>query len=134
MAVNIYFKKGHIELQEEADNKLLIISASGKLTKDDYKHFVPKIEELIRKFGKIRVVFEMRDFHGWDAGALWEDIKFDIRHFSDIESLALVGNKKWEKGMSVFCKPFTKARIKYFDLTELYKAYEWIKTESGVTA
>ena len=123
-----------IELQEEAGSKLLIIRASGKLTKDDYKLFVPKVEELIRQFGKIRVMFEMRDFHGWDAGALWEDFKFDIRHFSDIESLALVGDKKWEKGMSIFCKPFTKARIKYFDLAEIHKAYEWIRAGLGVTA
>jgi len=116
-----------IYFQEEAGGKLLIISVSGKLTREDYKSFVPKVEELILKFGRIRVVFEMRDFHGWDAGALWEDIKFDIRHFSDIESLALVGDKKWEKGMSIFCRPFTKAQIKYFDLTEIYKAYEWIR-------
>jgi hypothetical protein len=116
-----------IDFQEEAGGMLLIISVTGKLTREDYKSFVPKVEELIRKFGKIRVVFEMRDFHGWDAGALWEDIKFDIRHFSDIESLALVGDKKWEKGMNIFCKPFTKAQIKYFDLTEIYKAYEWIR-------
>jgi len=116
-----------IEFHEEFDGKLLIISVTGKLTRNDYKNFVPKVEELILKFGKIRVVFEMRDFHGWDAGALWEDIKFDIKHFSDIESLALVGDNKLEKGMSIFCKPFTKARIKYFDLTEIYKAYEWIR-------
>lgn len=116
-----------IDFQEEASGQLLIISVSGKLTREDYKSFVPKVEELIRKFGRIRVVFEMRDFHGWDAGALWEDIKFDIRHFSDIESLAFVGDKKWEKGMSIFCRPFTKAQIKYFDLTEIYKAYEWIR-------
>ena len=116
-----------IELHEEIGGKILIISVSGKLTREDYKSFVPKVEELIRKFGKISIVFEMRDFHGWDATALWEDIKFDIRHFSDIESLALVGDKKWEKGMSIFCKPFTKAQIKYFDLTEIYKAYEWIR-------
>lgn len=116
-----------IELNEEAGGKLLIISVTGKLTREDYKFLIPKVEELILKSGKIRVVFEMRDFHGWDAGALWEDIKFDIRHFSDIESLALVGDKKWEKGMSIFCKPFTKAQIKYFDLTEIYKAYEWIR-------
>jgi hypothetical protein len=116
-----------IELHEEVGGKLLIISVTAKLTREDYKSFVPKVEELILKFGKIRVVFEMRDFHGWDASALWEDIKFDIRHFSDIESLALVGDKKWEKGMSIFCKPFTKAQIKYFDLTEIYKAYEWIR-------
>jgi len=121
-----------IEIQEEAGGKLLIISVTGKLTGDDYKSFVPKVEELILKFGKIRMVLEMRDFHGWDTGALWEDIKFDIRHFSDIESLALVGDKKWEKGMSIFCKPFTKAQIKYFDLTEIYKAYEWIR--AGVVA
>jgi len=30
----------------------------------------------------------MTGFHGWDAGALWEDIKFDIKHFGDIERLA----------------------------------------------
>jgi hypothetical protein len=116
-----------IELHEEYGGKILTISVTGKLTRDDYKSFVPKVEELILKFIKIRMVLEMRDFHGWDAGAFWEDIKFDIRHFSDIESLALVGDKKWEKGMSIFCKPFTKARIKYFDLTEIYKAYEWIR-------
>jgi len=123
-----------IELNEEIGGKLLIISVTGKLTRKDYKSFIPKVEKLILKFGKIRILFEMRDFQGWDTGALWEDIKFDIRHFSDIEYLALVGDKKWEKGMSIFCKPFTKARIQYFDLTELYKAYEWIKAESGVTA
>ena len=116
-----------IEFQEEVGGKLLIISVTGMLTGEYYKSFVPKVEELIQKFGKIRIVFEMRDFRGWDAGALWEDIKFNIRHFSGIESLALVGDKKWEKGMSIFCKPFTKARIKYFDLTEIYKAYEWIR-------
>ena len=116
-----------IKLNEEVGGKILIIGVTGKLSREDYKSFVPKVEELILKFGKIRIVFEMRDFHGWEANALWEDIKFDIRHFSDIESLALVGDKKWEKGMSIFCKPFTKAQIKYFDLTEIYKAYEWIR-------
>jgi len=116
-----------VELLEENGGKILIISVTGKLRREDYKSFVPKVEELFLKFRKIRMVFKMRDFHGWDAGALWEDIKFDIRHFSDIESLAIVGDKKWEKGMSLFCKPFTKARIKYFDLSEIFKAYEWIR-------
>ena len=69
----------------------------------------------------------MQDFHGWSAGALWEDIKLDVRHFSDIERVAFVGDKKWQKGMSVFCKPFTTARIRYFDLSKLADASEWIK-------
>jgi hypothetical protein len=51
----------------------------------------------------------MTDFHDWKAGALWQDIKFDLKHCTDIERLAMVGDKTWEKGMSVFCKPFTTA-------------------------
>ena len=39
----------------------------------------------------------MTGLHGWDAGALWEDIKFDIKHFADIERLAMVGEKKWHR-------------------------------------
>ncbi|MEO8427890.1 MAG: STAS/SEC14 domain-containing protein, partial [Verrucomicrobiota bacterium] len=29
--------------------------------------------------------------------------------------LAVVGEKKWQEGMATFCKPFTKATVKYFD-------------------
>ena len=72
----------------------------------------------------------MCGFHGWEAGALWEDIKFDMKHYRDIERLALVGESKWEKGMSVFCKPFTTAKIRYFDSKDIDEACEWIKAQS----
>ena len=55
------------------------------------------------------MLVRLHDFHGWTAGALWEDIKFDLKHFAHIERLALVGDRKWEAGMAVFCKPFTTA-------------------------
>jgi hypothetical protein len=29
----------------------------------------------------------------------FEDIKFDLKHFADIERLALVGDRKWEAGI-----------------------------------
>jgi hypothetical protein len=57
---------------------------------------------------QIRVLFEMTDFHSWDMAALWDDIKFDVKHFSDSDCLAMVGDKGWE-GMAGFCRPFTTA-------------------------
>jgi hypothetical protein len=33
----------------------------------------------------------MRDFHTWKAGARWEDIEFDFRHWKGIQRLAIVG-------------------------------------------
>lgn len=116
-----------VDVREETGGKTLAIKLSGKLTKEDYQTFVPEIERLIKAHGKLRLLVELVDFHGWELAALWEDIKFDMKHFGDIEKLALVGESKWEKGMATFCKPFTAAKIRYFDLAEKAKALAWLE-------
>ncbi len=115
-----------IQLTERNNGKILEVRVSGKLVHEDYQHFVPEFERLVKEHGKIRVLFEMTGFHGWNASALWDDIKFDLKHFSDIERLAMVGDRKWEKGMSVFCRPFTTARIRYFDVAQGTEARSWL--------
>ena len=106
--------------------KLLHVKVSGKLTKEAYEELSPLVDEQIQEHGKLRILFEMHDFHGWTAGALWEDLKFDFKHWKDIERLAIVGESKWEQGMAVFCKPFTAAKIQYFDHARLNVAQTWI--------
>jgi hypothetical protein len=115
-----------VTLSTAEGSDILTAKMSGMLSKQDYRDFVPTVEDLINTHGKIRIIIQMQNFHGWDAGALWEDIKFDARHFNDIERLALVGEKKWEKGMAVFCKPFTTAEVRYFESDRLEEAREWI--------
>jgi hypothetical protein len=116
-------------LLEEADGKVLMVKMSGKLTKEDCKHFFPEVERLIDKLGTIRVLCQMHDFHGWEVAALWEDIKFDLKHFADIERLAIVGERNWQASMAVFCKPFTRAKVRYFDQREFDEAEEWIMAD-----
>ena len=118
-----------VELREIADGKVLSLTISGKLTKEDYSQFVPEVDRLIKANKKVRILCRMRDFHGWQMGALWEDIKFDVKHFGDIELLALVGESKWESGMAVFCKPFTTAKIRYFDESKVAEAEQWIQAD-----
>lgn len=122
--------RGHImaiQLTEKNDGKILEVQVGGKLTHENYQHFVPEFVRLAKQHGKIRLLFEMADFHGWEGGALWDDLKFDLKHFADIERLAMVGERKWEKGMSVFCKPFTTAKIRYFDRAALAEARAWLE-------
>ena len=109
-----------------ASGKMLEVRVSGKLTKEAYEKLVPVVDAQIKEFGKLRILMIMEDFHGWTLSALWEDTKFDLKHWKDIERLAIVGDKKWEEGMAVFCKPFTTAKIKYFDHTKLDEARKWI--------
>ena len=117
-----------LELQQEMDGKLLMVHFSGKLHKDDYAHFLPAVEEAIAKHGKLRMLVDMHDLHGWSAGGLWEDVKFDWKHFRDIDRLAMVGETKWEQWMATFCKPFTTATIRYFPREQAGEAQTWVAT------
>jgi hypothetical protein len=105
---------------------LLIVGVSGKLEKADYEHFVPVFERLVRLYGKLSILLDMNNFHGWDSGALWEDLKLDIKHFADIDRLAMVGEEKWEQDMATFCKPFTKATIRFFHYADIAEARKWL--------
>jgi hypothetical protein len=116
-----------VTLTEKNDGRILEVQVTGKLSHEDYRHLVPAFERLVREHGKLGVLFEMVDFHGWESGALWDDIKFDVKHFSDIERLAMVGDSKWEQGMSVFCRPFTTAAIRYFDRSAIAQARTWLE-------
>jgi hypothetical protein len=103
--------------------------ASGKLQDADYKKFVPLVDAEIAKEGKVNVLAQFHDFHGWDTHALWDDIKFATTHCMKIKRIALVGEKSWEKWMAAVCKPFTMAKIRYFGAAEIEAAKKWLGEE-----
>jgi SpoIIAA-like len=103
---------------------------SGKLHDEDYKLFVPLVDAAIAKEGAVSILAQFHDFHGWDLHALWDDIKFSTTHCTTIKRIALVGEKTWEKWMAAVCKPFTMARVRYFDAAEMDAAKAWLVEEA----
>ena len=119
-----------IKLREENGGRQLNIHVTDKLTAEDYGHFVPEFERLVEQHGKLDVRFDMTGFHGWTAGAMWEDTKFALHHFGDINRLAIIGEKRWQEGMAAFCKPFTKAEVHYFDHENADQADKWLRNKA----
>jgi len=113
-------------LTEAADGKLIEVHVSGSMTTEVYEELISVTDAAIQRQGKVRVLFVAQDCRGWDSGAKWEDVQFDWRHFSRIDRLALVGEKRWEQGASIFYRPFTHAKIRYFDHEDLEAARVWI--------
>ncbi len=113
-------------VDEKTYGRVMEIHLNGTLTKEDYARFVPDTEEMIRQHEKINMLIIMDDFHGWDAGALWEDIKWNAKHFNHVERIAVVGDQKWQKWMTGFCKPFTTAKVRYFDHGQMPEARGWL--------
>lgn len=111
----------------QADQNIVYTIAEGKLEDEDYNRIIPLLEEKISTFGKIRWYFEMKDFHGWSVSALWKDLKFDFQNRNRFDRVAIIGDKKWEKGMTKLMKPFTDAEITFFKSEDREKAKYWIK-------
>ena len=116
-----------LHVTEKEAGKILELTVSGKLIDEDFQNLEPIFYKLVKQHGKIRVLLEMLDFHGWEGVALWDEVKFDVKHLCEIERLAIVGDKQWEKFLSAFCRPFTAAEVRYFDISALDAARVWLE-------
>jgi hypothetical protein len=116
-----------IETIETKFPKTIGFRLSGKLHDDDYKSFVPTVESFLAAEGQARLFVQFDDFHGWDMHAVWDDTKFAIKHYSNFHRIAMVGDRRWEKWMAQVCRPFTKAKVRYFDASQIDDAWTWLR-------
>ncbi len=122
-----------IEILSRGSARLFGMKVSGKLLHQDYERFIPMLEKLIREHGTIRCLVEMTDVQGVEFRALWDEVKFDVRHAWQIERCAVVGDRAWEGWMTELARPiFARAEIRFFDRAERETAWDWI--EEGPSA
>ena len=116
-----------IQIDETPRGKVIELIFKEKLKKKDYKAFVPMVESQMQTSEPVRMLVKLEKFRGWTLGALWEDTKFATKHFKDIERLAVVGDAHWQKGLTLFTKPFMDTQVRYFRLEEIEAARRWIR-------
>lgn len=115
-----------IELREESGGKILDVGLVGILVREDYPPLIGEFRRLVALQGKIRVLLDMSRFHGWDAGGLWEEIKFDLQHLNEMERLAVIGDKKWQHAIAGFAEAMLPTATRYFEVTDAAQAREWV--------
>lgn len=123
-----------LQLLDFTGEIIIATKANDLLVIKDYEKIHPFIHNIINKGKKVRWYFEMDD--NSNSTGFWEDGVIEINygnmkftHSNDIETIAIVGNKKWKKCMLSIMKPFTEAKLRYFELSEKEKAKEWIINE-----
>ncbi|MGI2109284.1 STAS/SEC14 domain-containing protein [Shewanella frigidimarina] len=110
------------------DGNTIAVRASGQLTLEDYQQFLPQLETQIKRLGKISLLFEFDNFTGWDLDAAIDDIKFGMKHLSDFDRIAMVGDKSWEHWMAIIAKPFLiSSEVRYFNREDLQQAWDWLR-------
>jgi len=115
------------EILPETDRSKIGIRVTGKLSTADYERFGALLAERVASEGTLRLLIEMHEFEGWESlAAMWEDLKLDVKYHSDIERIAMVGEKGWQEWMTQLSKPFLPGKIRYFDVKEKQQAVGWL--------
>lgn len=115
-----------IEVEHSPEQDLITIRASGTLTEADYDMAIPEIEEAIRKAdGAINSVIDVIGLDGFELGAFWKDLEFDIRHFSDFQRIAVVGENRGRQIGATAATLLTNAEVRFFDEEAADNARQW---------
>lgn len=111
----------------EVKDGLLLMTAKGRIRKEDYDSFVPAFEALMPNYKNAPTLVDATGMEGWDIDVLWRDLTFGIRHRSDFGPMAVVGDRKWQEWATAFSKPFVPDEVRYFHSNQRGEALEWLK-------
>lgn len=115
-----------IEIEHNCDG-YLVCRASGTLSQADYDAAVPELENALRlRKAPLRMMIVLEDFRGWEIGALWKDLRFDVKHGDDFGRIAVVGESKLEEWGTYLSEPFSGANMRYFDQADRGDARAWL--------
>ncbi len=109
------------------EGNLIRVTVSGKLTGEDYDALIPAWERTIALHGSMRMLFVMENFSGWEPGAAWDDVRFEVTHAAKVQAVAMVGEKTWQKWMIKIGALFSPDCVKYFDHAQLPEAEQWLR-------
>ena len=113
----------------KANEKIYQIKIDDKFTQADMKAYAQELEDAIAKVGQIRLLIVMNQFPKIEPAAFWEDLKFSVKHFKDIERIALVGQPEWEKWYANLVDMLPNIKVKHFYLSNMRTAYNWLNED-----
>ena len=117
-----------IQKLKESSGKAIGFKFSGEITDNEYKGFVAEVENSVSVEGKIQLLMVVDYPQDFDLKAAWDDLVFWIKHINNIERLAIVGQREWEKWLELLEKPFIHTEVKYYKTSNIENAWNWIKS------
>ena len=118
-----------IEVIPDVASNVVAFRAKGKVTGQDYETvLIPAVEAAVKEHGKIRLLYHIGDeFSGFEAGAMWDDAKVGLKHFTAWERIAVVTDVDWMRNLARFFGFVMHGHVRVFKNDQYSEAEDWIK-------
>lgn len=116
-----------VEIMRDLPDNILGVRAEGEVTGKDYESVImPAVEGKLKRYPKIRLLYDCRDMQGFSAAAAWDDARVGLRHIGSWEKIAVVSDEHWiihaVKGFA-FLMP---CEVRVFEGSQFDAAKGWI--------
>ena len=117
-----------IELIPDLPTNVVGLIASGHITSDDYERVaIPSVEAALKAHARIRMLYQVAsDFDGFAPGAVWDDVRMGMGHFTAWERIAVVTDVDWIRGSTRLFAFLMPCPVKLFANAEMAEAARWI--------
>ena len=119
-----------ITILTDLPDQVLGLSASGRVTADDYAQTItPALEDRLTRHDYVRLLYYLGpDFDRFTTTALWDDARLGMHHLRDFERIAVVTDVGWIRGMVRALQPLA-GEIRLFDNAALEQARDWVSAD-----
>ena len=113
-------------IEHESDN-LYRVRISGVFSKTELENVQAVAAQEIKRLGRIKLLFILEQFQGWERGVDWGDVTFFTSHEKDIGRIAIVGDEEWRDHALAFAGAgIRKAAVRFFPPAERSQARAWL--------
>jgi hypothetical protein len=107
------------------------VDVTGTIARSELEKVQSSLAGEMARVGKVRLLFVLDRFKGWEKGANWGDMTFYDQHGEEIERIAIVGEERWRDDALMFAlADLRKAPTRYFLPAELDGARTWLAQPS----
>ncbi|WP_298863919.1 STAS/SEC14 domain-containing protein [uncultured Sulfitobacter sp.] len=116
-----------IEVEHGNTVEIITLRVSGTLSRADYDRALPEIENAMELAKEpLKMMVRLEDFQGLEIGAMWEDLKFALKHLGEFGAIAVVGDTTLEEFGTWLASLFAKFEIRYFEVGHEKEANSWL--------
>jgi hypothetical protein len=117
-----------IRLIDGLPDNVVGLEGVGEVSASDYTDVMdPAVDAALAKHDKIRLVYVLGDeFTGYSGGAMWQDTKVGMSHFTSFEKIAMVtDHSAYRNGVKAFGW-LIPGEVREYPLAEREAAIAWV--------
>lgn len=110
------------------EDRVLALHIDGKMSSEDFEQVLSAVDDKLARHDTLRIYAEMHALTGVSPEALFEDLKFAVKHWQRFDREAIVTDQTWlQKLTSAAGRLMPGIEVRAFGFNEREAATDWIR-------